>query len=391
MEIKEIKDIVDNIHREWTELKTQNTKLINDQVEGRAVALQTELVEKMNAGLTDLEGQLKDVKAAMNRTALANAIGETSEQILTKARKEFRDFALKGGDRSFDIKALSSSADDGSTALMHPIQVAYERVLKDTDGMRLVAEVVMSGTNEYERVVSLSNAGAALAAETTANAATAAQEQKLITVKHYIWEARPRVSQVLLEDAYYDLETQLGMEIGEAITLAQNPYWITGTGTNQPLGVLGAAAGTDWGEVEQITTDVSGVVDYEDLVNFYYKLNKRYRNNGTWAMDSTTMAKIRLIVDGNGAYVWVPGFGDDPSTLMGKPVVEIPDMPDFAAGALAIAFGDFRKGYLISDRVGMSMQRDPYTAKPMVEFFTRVRSGGTIKDYNAFKILKIKA
>ncbi len=98
---------------------------------------------------------------------------------------------------------------------------------------------------------------------------------------------------------------------------------------------------------------------------------------------------MRKLKDASGAYLWQPALlAGQPSTLLGYPVIEAEDMPDMAADSFAIAFGDFRRGYLIVDRVGIRILRDPYSAKPYVLFYTTKRVGGGIQDFGALKLLK---
>ena len=79
------------------------------------------------------------------------------------------------------------------------------------------------------------------------------------------------------------------------------------------------------------------------------------------------------------------------ASLLTYPLVEAEDMPDIAADAYAIAFGDFRRGYLVVDRAGVRVLRDPFTAKPYVLFYTTKRVGGGVQDFDAIKLLKFAA
>ena len=106
-------------------------------------------------------------------------------------------------------------------------------------------------------------------------------------------------------------------------------------------------------------------------------------------MNRNTQSAVRKFKDDNGNFLWQPpSTADAPASLVGFPLVEAEDMPDIAADSLAIAFGDFRRGYLVVDRVGTRVMRDPYSAKPYVLFYTTKRVGGGIQDYDAIKLLK---
>jgi HK97 family phage major capsid protein len=106
-------------------------------------------------------------------------------------------------------------------------------------------------------------------------------------------------------------------------------------------------------------------------------------------MNRKVQSAIRKFKDADGNYLWQPpGGAGQPATLMSFPVVEAEDMPDLSAGSLSIAFGDFRRGYLVVDRAGMRVLRDPYSAKPYVLFYTTKRVGGGVQDYQAIKLMK---
>jgi HK97 family phage major capsid protein len=125
------------------------------------------------------------------------------------------------------------------------------------------------------------------------------------------------------------------------------------------------------------------------LIDLAYAVKSGYRANAHFVMNRATEAAIRKFKDADGNYIWQPaGRPGDMPTLLGHPVAESEDMPDIAADAHAVAFGDFRRGYLVVDRVGIRILRDPYSAKPYVLFYTTKRVGGGIQDFDAIKLLK---
>jgi HK97 family phage major capsid protein len=73
---------------------------------------------------------------------------------------------------------------------------------------------------------------------------------------------------------------------------------------------------------------------------------------------------------------------------MGFSLIDVEDMPDIAGNSYSIAFGDFGRGYLVVDRQGVRVLRDPFTAKPYVLFYTTKRVGGGVQDFEAIKLLK---
>ena len=157
-----------------------------------------------------------------------------------------------------------------------------------------------------------------------------------------------------------------------------------------------AESSWSWGSLGFVQTGADGAFPATDpsdvLLDLVYALKSGYRQNASWMMNRRTQAEIRKIKDADGNYLWRPAAsaGTRP-TLMGFPVAEVEEMPDMAAGSLSVAFGDFRRGYLIVDRAGVRVLRDPYSAKPYVLFYTTKRVGGGVQDFDAIKLLKFAA
>ncbi len=128
------------------------------------------------------------------------------------------------------------------------------------------------------------------------------------------------------------------------------------------------------------------------LIDLVYAVSAGYRQNAVFAMNRRTQSKIRKFKDTTGNYLWQPpAVAGGRASLMGFPLLDVEDMPDIAADSLSIAFGDFRRGYLIVDRTGVNVLRDPYSAKPYVLFYTTKRVGGGIQDFDAIKVMKFAA
>jgi HK97 family phage major capsid protein len=128
------------------------------------------------------------------------------------------------------------------------------------------------------------------------------------------------------------------------------------------------------------------------LIDLIYALKAGYRQNASFVMNRKTQAAIRKFKDDGGDYLWQPpSIAGGRASLMTFPVVEAEDMPDIAANSLSIAFGDFGRGYLVVDRAGVRVLRDPFTAKPYVLFYTTKRVGGGVQDFDAIKVMKFAA
>jgi len=128
------------------------------------------------------------------------------------------------------------------------------------------------------------------------------------------------------------------------------------------------------------------------LVDFIYAVKAGYRQNAVFVMNRKTQSAIRKFKDSAGNYIWQPpATAGSRASLMSFAVIEAEDMPDIAANSLSIAFGDFSRGYLVVDRAGVTVLRDPYSAKPYVLFYTTKRVGGGVQDFEAIKLMKFAA
>ncbi|MDP3675767.1 MAG: phage major capsid protein, partial [Novosphingobium sp.] len=210
--------------------------------------------------------------------------------------------------------------------------------------------------------------------------------------------ANPAITQRLLDDAHFNIEQWLADQLEAEFNKQETIAFISGDGTNKPRGLLtyvtgGASETTHPGGVLTVETAASATaVAADELVTLMYNLAAPYRQNATWLMNSVTGGEIARLKDANGAYIWRESFMvGQPPTLLGRPVEFDEAMPSSAAGLIAIAFGDFKSGYLINDRIGSRILRDPYTNKPFVQFYATKRVGGGVADPNAIRLLKMAA
>lgn len=181
-------------------------------------------------------------------------------------------------------------------------------------------------------------------------------------------------------------------EIAKSFSKKEGAAFLLGTGVKQPKGILHystALTGDETRPFETLQHIVSGAataITADSLNNLIYSLNPAYRQNGKFVMSTTTLGLIRNLKDKNDRYL----FDDTTGKLKGFEVVEANDVPEVAADALAVLFGDFRSAYQIVDRT-MTILRDPFSSKPYVLFYGRKRVSGSLVDSNAIKILKIGA
>lgn len=194
------------------------------------------------------------------------------------------------------------------------------------------------------------------------------------------------VSNWLLEDAAVNLEAELAFDFAEEFGRLESVAFVNGTGVKQPKGIMSDPA------VPEVNNGHATVLQPDALIKLMYALPAYYRNRGAWLLNGGSIAMARLFKDGQGRYLWQESLADgQPPTLLGRPVIEAPDMEDVAASAHPIAYGDFASAYRIYDRVGLSVLRDPYTmaTKGLVRFHGRRRVGADVVLPEAIRRLKI--
>jgi HK97 family phage major capsid protein len=212
--------------------------------------------------------------------------------------------------------------------------------------------------------------------------------------------AMPAATATLLEDSAVNLDQWLASEVDQAFAVQEGTAFVTGDGSNKPKGFLSytTIANTSWvwGDIGYVATGAAGAFPASNpsdvLVDLIYALKAGYRQNAVFVMNRKTQAAIRKFKDSQGNYLWQPpAQSDGHATLMTFPIIEAEDMPDIAANSPSVAFGDFRRRYLVVDRQGVTVLRDPFTAKPYVLFYTTKRVGGGVQDFDAIKLLKFAA
>ncbi|WP_172295829.1 phage major capsid protein [Pseudoruegeria sp. HB172150] len=303
-----------------------------------------------------------------------------------------RGLALEG-------KALATSGDGGY--LVDPqTSETIQSVLNATASLRRVATVVNVEATSYDVLIDTTEAGAGWATETDPSAETGTPTIERRVIPLHELSALPKASQRLLDDSAFDLESWLAGRIAEKFARAEAAAFIGGDGNDKPTGFLDyttATNGTEtWGELGHVITGADGAFDGTDpadaIVDLVYALGAQYRANGTFVMNSKTVASVRKLKDSDGRFLWSDGLAaGEPARLMGYPVLVAEDMPDISTGSLSIAFGDFRAGYTIAERPDLRILRDPFSAKPHVLFYATKRVGGDVADFNAIKVLKFSA
>ena len=365
------------------------------EIEKKASAdmLLEEKVARIDAAVAGAQARLDRVVSEARRPAMEGAVVAAPEA------KAAWDAYLRGGAVSSLIETKAGlESGSGSGGLIAPAETErlVERRLMAASPMREIATVRTVASGVFRKPVSTDGVEAGWVAETAARPETEGANLSLLEFPSAELYASPAATQTLLDDAFMSLDEWLAGEIEDAFAAQETEAFVNGDGVNKPKGFLTyptvANDDAEWGEIGHVVTGAAGAfgeAPVDRLIDLIYAPKAKYRANGRFVMNRRTASAIRKFRDADGNYVWSPATQPGAtSSLLGYPVTEIEETPDIGADALAVAFGDFRRGYLIVDRAGLSVLRDPYCAKPYVLFYTTKRVGGGVQDFDAIKVLK---
>lgn len=295
-------------------------------------------------------------------------------------------------------KALQVGIDsDGGYTVTPFMSNRISEKLFETDPMRQLASVETISTDAFEMWMDIDEAGADWEGETvsTTNDTTPKMNKKKIPV--HILATQPRITQMLLDDSNINIESWLANKVADKFSRTESASFITGNGVGKPTGCGTYSAWTtngtyEHGKIEQVNMGHATQFTTDGLIDVKYSMIEQYLNRGTWLTNRLNVRDIMKLKDGDGQYIWRPGITEgQPAMLLGLPFRMSTTVATAAAGALAIYLADWKESYLIVDRQGINVLRDPYTASPFIRFYTRKRVGGDIINYQSIKIGKIAA
>lgn len=387
-----------------TEAKLQ--KIEADLEKAQRIADEAVLASKRQARIvTDEKGEAIDLDkkaqdwANMNARRRGAVVGTFGAADMDAYKTAFDTFLRKGEELMGieERKALSVGTDPDGGYVVNP-DLSGRIVMKvfESSPMRAYAAVQVISTDALEGLFDLNEASSGWVGETDSRAETNTPQLGKWRIPVHELYAKPRATQKLLDDAAINMESWLASKVAEKFARDEAAAFVTGNGINRPRGFLTYGSGTTLpGTIEQFPTGASGALAAapsggDALIDALYGLKQQYRANATWFMNRATTKLVRKAKDSDGSYLWQPGIAaGQPATLLGYPVAAFEDMPDPASNSLSIAVGDMREAYQIVDRIGIRTLRDPYSAKPYVEFYTTKRVGGDVVNFEAIKLIRL--
>jgi HK97 family phage major capsid protein len=437
-----VQETIDKLHKAFDAFREANDERLKAlETKGAVDPLLTAKVDKANGDITNITAELKTQRDAI-RDAQIQAARFAPMTASDKRDKEMayarQFFSLSRGQRVTNVsddemqayrayveaqaqyfrRGDKALADDNIRAALNTgvsteggYWLAPETTgrviewIEDISTLRSLAAVSPIGTDTYEGFYDLDEADSGWVGEETARPETDAPriDGKFSFPIHEQY-ANPKTSQKMLDDSLNDVEGWLAKKVGTKLGKRENNAFVLGDGVLKPKGFLTYASGTPartsvalYRKIRQINTgksaDFADVDPADKFIDLVTSLPSELRKGAVFAMNQLTLAETRKIKDGEGRYVFIPDFSANPNgSILGHGIAELNDMPDIAASSLSIAFANFKEGYEIKDhRVGIRVLRDPYTAKPYVQFYTTKRVGGDVTNFQAITLLKFAA
>lgn len=428
-------DIEEQLRQEWERFKVANDELRQEIARnGQASAETTAKVDRINDAITALQAQLaeqndandrriEDIENRLNRSQIgAGRLGRIDDEqrvryaawqsglqhrridpadvdleLIRNYTRAFDAYVRTGDTRLFNEMSVGSDPDGGY--LVSPdLSGTIVTMIRETSPIRSIASQQSISTDALEGDLDLDEAGTGGWVSETASRSGDTSTPQIGGWRIEVHEqyAEPRVTQKVLDDSQINVDSWLIAKVADKFARTENTAFVLGDGAGKPRGFMTYPAGVpapgSWAQIEQVKSGDAALVKPDGLIDLVFSLKPAYRQGAVFGMNRLTQRDVRKLKDGQNNYLWQPDFTKlGQATLLGFPIVDMADLDDIGAGNLPIVFGDFRAAYLIVDRAGISVLRDPYTTKGRVKFYTTKRVGGGCVNFEALKIQVIGA
>ena len=362
-------------------IKKIEATLDNHEDINQEVTLQKKSMEQVNEKLEHLETMLKRPEAGMEAKSV---------DITTKA---FDSYLRKGKDamEADEVKALTVG-DSSAAGYLAPNEYVREliKTLTEISPMRSIARVRTTTSKAIEIPSRTATFSAQWVSEQGTRSETTGYTTKLELIPTHEVYALVDISEQMLEDSAFNLESEMQTEFADQLGKAEGTAFVTGSSVGQPEGfITNSSVGTT-------VTGHASTLQGDGLIDLVHAIKSPYGQNATFCFNRSTLGEIRQLKDSAGQYVFQAGMmltSGVPNTVLGYPYVEMPDMADVGAGNKPIAFGDWSKGYTVVDRVNLSVLRDPFTQATSgnIRYVARKRVGGQVVLAEALRIQTVSA
>lgn len=403
----EVKSAVEQLGTAFEEFKkTHQEELKQIKSKGSADVVTSEKLARIEKSLD----QLEEVNQKVTKAKLAQDANEEklnkietivsrpgfdiSAKADTSMEKKVFDKWLRQGKESLgpdELKVLTAS-NDNTAGYLAPPEYVQELIkgIVEISPIRSIARVRSTTNRSVQIPKRTSTFAATFVAEQGTRSETTGYQVGMEEIPTHELYALVDISEQELEDSVFNLEQEMTSEFTEQFAKAEGNAFVSGNSVGKPEGIVTNSS------VGVTASGVSASLNANSLISLYHAVKPDYSRNGTFVMNRSTLAAVRKLQDGSGQYVFQAGFSLQvgvPNTILGAPYVEATDVADVGSSTKPIYFGDFRRGYLIVDRVSMSVMRDPFTQATSgnVRYIARRRIGGQVILPEAIQILQCGA
>lgn len=390
---QDVVQVADELKNRFEEFKSANDKRL-DAITHEKTALAGQ-VEKLNNQLTELS----NLKSVLEQEIAEIKRPARGKSVDSEHKAAFSNFIRKGveqGLTELQQKAMQVGVDaDGGYAVPMELNTDILSALRDEVVMRQECTVMTVGTPDWKRLVNEGGIASGWVGETDERPETGTPKLGVISPVWGEIYGNPHATQTMLDDALFNVESFIVNELSQEFAEKEEIAFTLGDGDKKPRGFLAYGCSTksdkerDLRQLQNIVASASDLAA-DNLVELIYSLRKPYRSGAKFMMNNQSLLAARKLKDAQGNYLWQPGLQvGQPSSLAGYAVAENEQMPDIGdeSGKSPIAFGNFKRGFYIFDRIGIRMLRDPYSKKPFVGFYTTKRVGSMLNDSCAIKLL----
>lgn len=387
--MSEIKDALNRLESEWKsgrEVYDKYHKETKDGLENLSAETKSQ-IENFDAQLDTLEKKFADLET---RAAMVNGdiIAEDAEMKGSELVNSFLRKGVHGAQfDTEDIKSLApDSGPDGGYAIRPQFRQNIISKIQEISPVRQVAEVVTIGEgNQYVMLRENAEPTFNSVGPRTSISETSTGDYGQVNVYVHEQAAFPLIARQQVEDQFYNLETNLQNRLAREFAQDEGAQFINGTGVNEAYGILNNSS------ISIVDSGSATAFDFDDLTDLQSELKTGY--NGAWGFNRKTRGFIRKL-KGADNYFWEADMAAGaPNTLLGDPYFIMPDLAApvsnaFSDGDKPIIYGDWFEGYVIVDKLGLTVEIDRLTNKPFIGYYTRKRVGGDVKQAEAFKVLR---
>ncbi|QUT04834.1 phage major capsid protein [Sphingobium phenoxybenzoativorans] len=388
----DVKDLFAQFNKTFEEFKAKN----DETLKGKADVVLSEQVDRLNGAMDDLEKSIEEITIQIAAAKLNGGKEQPRDAEYTADFSAYfrKDVASK---KMEEIRAAATKT-DGEGGYLAPVE--WDRTLsgrlKQISKIREYATVQTISGAGFTKVFTDRAIGSGWVGEQASRPATSTPAFTSLAFPLGELYANPGATQGLIDDAEVDIEAWLAGEVSTEFARQEGIAFLSGDGSNKPHGLLtyvtGAAnaARHPWGDIKVTNSGAGAAITTDGILGIIYDLPADYEANAKLFINRSSVGALRKLKDAGNNYIWQPAFeAGQPSTISGVPIVDIPGMPIVGANNIVALYGDMAETYIVVDRYGIRVLRDPFTNKPFVQFYTTKRVGGGVKNPDAMKALKI--